>query len=1287
MGTSMQVMLHIRFLRPLGCVVLLLLALLPRGLSPPAPTGIDWTIEIADGEGGAGRYPSIALTPGGWPAIAYQFANTQLRYTWRDASGWHNVTLDQPASGGSGHRASLAMDHNGIPHIGYVVWNITGQHVWHAYWNASSFMWEKELAAEAGEGLALTMISLALESTGIPHIAYLHSETGELMYASRASTWGSETVAVVGCCRAVSLKLDSLDNPHIAAYNYTLPGLEYYWNEAGTWLRETVEVNGSIGSFGISLALNSGDRPRIAYIVGVPGVNLKYANRTATMWSITTVPTTLDVQCTVSLALGPLDQPRIAYTGGIEGYSLKYTYRNRGIWHTVIIDRDFPYGYASMAYDPSGVAHIAYYRRPPAPLLGQLKYAKGVPFNDPPTSSLLPVNPYWWTTGSLPVRATASDPDSTVVQVDLYYRFDGGAGWGSWTLFGSDLAPPWSWSFPFPDGEGWYEFFSLAFDGMDWETNKTTAETEAGYDATPPVSSALPISPYWHEAPAVVDATASDTLSGVADVTLEYAYSPDDFTWGPWTTFGTLTALPWSWTFSFPDGEGHYEFHTIADDVAGNVETSKDYAEAAAGYRVLPDYIPTSPTPSSPVAVGLSESVQLTLHVQNLGGSANETSSLAFYNASTPLSPFSVLTVPAVAKNGIVGPFEVNWSSPASPCACTVTAHMDYYDDIAESNETNNTYTWTLNVVPGPITSLVIGSPNYTSTVMYVKSSTPLDFSVADQSGTGIRYTNYSIDGGTWNNYTATGTFYLAGEGEHAIDWYSEDYAGNVESITSIVLRVDDTPPATNMLIGDPKYLVGGNFVNYSTLLILQATDGGAMPVGLDRTECRIDGGSWMTYSSPLLLTSEDAHTIDYHSHDLLMNTETIRSLQVIVDNTPPATSRSVGEPKHQAAQLFVKSTTAINLTSADGGVTPVGLAAVEYRVDGGIWETYSSNITLKGSDGLHMVYYMSRDLLGNDEIPKSLTVFLDNTPPATAISPDTGDLDVTTLFTLTATDGGSGVKVTRYRIDGGIWADYSDGFTIPEGDHNISHQSVDNLDNIEREKWLAVTVQAPPPANTPPSVILHTPIGGEEWFKGSVHTINWTMHDDQDADDNLTVYVNYTTGGTTASVVAAVKGGESFLWTLPDIEAADIVVNITVIDTGGLKAWDQSGSFTIKAPPPPPEVVANYKPIVALVFAIILAVVGTWSSKKRPWKGRTERRTVMKAFTFTSIPFVLAESATGILSLSFEPLRIPPLIGWGTAIDILILVAGVLFSLLRLARKGGGGVEPQGTNAKQQSR
>ncbi len=76
--------------------------------------------------------------------------------------------------------------------------------------------------------------------------------------------------------------------------------------------------------------------------------------------------------------------------------------------------------------------------------------------------------------------------------------------------------------------------------------------------------------------------------------------------------------------------------------------------------------------------------------------------------------------------------------------------------------------------------------------------------------------------------------------------------------------------------------------------------------------------------------------------------------------------------------------------------------------------------------------------------------------------------------------------------------------------------------------------------------------------------------------------------------------------------------------------------------------------------------MAGVWSSRRRPWKGGKDRRAVVKAFAITSLPFALAEAATGITSYLTGQLSIPPALGIGTAIDLSILVSGMVIVLAR---------------------
>ena len=102
---------------------------------------------------------------------------------------------------------------------------------------------------------------------------------------------------------------------------------------------------------------------------------------------------------------------------------------------------------------------------------------------------------------------------------------------------------------------------------------------------------------------------------------------------------------------------------------------------------------------------------------------------------------------------------------------------------------------------------------------------------------------------------------------------------------------------------------------------------------------------------------------------------------------------------------------------------------------------------------------------------------------------------------------------------------------------------------------------------------------------------------------------------------------------------------------------------------PPPVTGEANWKPLVAAAFAAVLAIAGAWASRKRPWKGARGPRAMLGAFAATALPFVVAEAATGAVSLLTGLLSIPPILGVGTAVDLGILLGGVALLADRVRR------------------
>jgi hypothetical protein len=230
---------------------------------------------------------------------------------------------------------------------------------------------------------------------------------------------------------------------------------------------------------------------------------------------------------------------------------------------------------------------------------------------------------------------------------------------------------------------------------------------------------------------------------------------------------------------------------------------------------------------------------------------------------------------------------------------------------------------------------------------------------------------------------------------------------------------------------------------------------------------------------------------IEYYGFDNLGNTESIQTITVYLDNMPPETSVTVGDPQHLAPddRLFITSHTPIELHAVDnpGGS---GVAFITYRINDGAWTTINGTdwtFTIPGEDAEYVVSYYSTDNCGNAESVQSITLYLDNTPPVVTLCveligtdhrvylpDDVTNIELTDNEKLVAevadaTEkeiGGSilpilcsGLKSARFRIAGGPWQDLTldnlDAALIGEDEVLTEIEAVDNVENTTLKSYI----------------------------------------------------------------------------------------------------------------------------------------------------------------------------------------------------------------------------------------
>ena len=126
-----------------------------------------------------------------------------------------------------------------------------------------------------------------------------------------------------------------------------------------------------------------------------------------------------------------------------------------------------------------------------------------------------------------------------------------------------------------------------------------------------------------------------------------------------------------------------------------------------------------------------------------------------------------------------------------------------------------------------------------------------------------------------------------------------------------------------------------------------------------------------------------------------------------------------------------------------------------------------------------HSIEYTASDFVGNQELMRKATIYVDGTPPQSALTlqdgiqyqAEDGTLYAScdTQYVLSAEDPevvrvASGVREILVRIDKGEYEQYTSTITLTEGIHTIDWYSIDNVGNTENPQTFTVSVDTTPP-------------------------------------------------------------------------------------------------------------------------------------------------------------------------------------------------------------------------------
>ena len=212
---------------------------------------------------------------------------------------------------------------------------------------------------------------LAFDSQGVLHFAYYDSRVHTLKYATRNSegVWSAaETLDNTGhdVGATMSLALDPTGKPSVAYYDATEGDLEYARFDGIAWKRSTLDSRNITGQFP-SLAFQNNGHPIVAYFRKTSR-DLRFSRSDGTNWTRGEVDTVGDVGSFANLAVAKNGTIGVAYGDTTNG-DIKYAQWNGSTWTPeTVSDRQGGVAFISLAFNNSNQPAISYYDAHPANL-------------------------------------------------------------------------------------------------------------------------------------------------------------------------------------------------------------------------------------------------------------------------------------------------------------------------------------------------------------------------------------------------------------------------------------------------------------------------------------------------------------------------------------------------------------------------------------------------------------------------------------------------------------------------------------------------------------------------------------------------------------------------------------------------------------------------------------------------------------------------------------------------------------------------------------------------------
>ncbi len=606
-----------------------------------------------------------------------------------------------------------------------------------------------------------------------------------------------------------------------------------------------------------------------------------------------------------------------------------------------------------------------------------------------------------------------------------------------------------------------------------------------------------------------------------------------------WSTVGTGVTSPYTASFDTTTlTDGHYDFRTVAYDVAGNVTNA-----TAVGNRLVDNTAPTAqivdPGANLHLTVNLATDPAGTTDPGGANASGIVATSFEIFDGTT-WSPVSASWNTTGVPDGV---YDIR--ATVTDAAGNVSA-----PSVVGARRVDNTK---------PVTTAA-GVPSGFSA-----SDVTVSLNASDTGGSGVTDTLYQVDGGAVQHGTSVlipAPSNGSNDGSHTIAFQSVDAAGNIETQQSVTVRIDATPPVC-------PTCSASDYVSGTVSLTATPTDSGAGIASVAFQYSANGTSGWTTIGTATTATA-GVYSISWNTTtpgdgawhlraritDAASNVSSIDlhaggAGVVVVDNTAP--TAAVGAP---TAGSFV-SGSSVSISATSGDANPLTYA---FLVNGSVVSSGTSSSATWDStsvaDGPAQLTVRATDPAGNATTSAVVTVTVDNHSPTPSVNdPGTALAGPSTISA--TTDADTATIAFEGRVQGApIWvpiATVGPPFqtvlatgSLPDGPYELRAIATDGAGHTGTSATRTVTID-----NTLPTGSITQPTAGLT-IGGPTSALHATA---TDAGSGVqSVEFQYTLHGANAwtSIATVNAAPYNTTWNASALATNDYDLRILVKDNAG---------------------------------------------------------------------------------------------------------------------------------------